>query len=110
MKVTTTCIAPPEINLYYDSDLLLENWQRIYKRVKTRVIPLSERKIRSQDTGKRKDFDKLLQEFDKVYAEREIEKADYEAKKKEAYEKRPCFPTTSRPMQFRRYVSEKSDR
>lgn len=104
--IKTIAITPPDISFYFNTDLLLEAWERIINRVLTKIIPLSKRKIRSQDTGKIREFDLLLKEFELVHERKKIEKADYEAKKDEAFKKRPRFPTTSGIIKFRRYVSE----
>ena len=90
----------------FSADLLLDPWERIIKRVITKTIPLSGRKIREQDTGKRQVFDVLLKEFHEVHERKKAEKVEYESKKKEAFEKRPRLPTSSGTVKFRRYVSE----
>ena len=101
-EITTIVSFPPPILQYFDPYLLLDYIERLLRRVQTIIIPKSAKKIRLQDVGKRRDFDKLLIEFHEVYERKTIEKAEYKAKIKEKAQKRPHIPNSGGVMRFKR--------
>lgn len=98
--IQTITILPPQITTQFD-EMLLDPLYGLWKRFEDKIKPLY-RKIRSQDVGKRKEFDKLTKEFEELYERKKIEKADYEAKIKNA-KKRPSIQNTGRTMRFTRF-------
>ncbi len=104
--ITNITSFPPPIQQSFSTDLLLDFWEKVVKRVYTKIIPLSNRKIRAQDTGKRKQFDAVLKEFIKEHERKKIEKVEYETKTKEAIEKRPRIPNTGGTFRFSRIIRE----
>jgi hypothetical protein len=79
------------------------------KYIENEVIPLSIKKIRPQDIGKRRKFDELLKEFREVYERKKTEEANYDAKVKEEIKKRPSFSNTGRTFIFKRMEAIKTD-
>ena len=100
--ITTSACLPPLISFGF-STYLLDPLFGMKVRVEETIIPLSLKKIRSQDVGKRKEFDKLLKEYQEVYGRKKNEEAEYKAKIKEAAEKRPRFPNAGSTMRFKRF-------
>ncbi len=67
-----------------------------------KIIPKSDKKIRPQDTKRRRIFGALLKEFYEEYERKKKEEDDYKAKVKAA-KKRPHFPDTGRTCSFKRF-------
>lgn len=105
--IKTVCCLPPPIQQYFNPLLLMEGHDRKKHYVENKIIPLSLKKIRSQDVGKRRQFDKQLKEFYQVYERKKIEKANYDAKIKEAAKKRPSLPATGGTCRFTRMEPQK---
>lgn len=100
--ITTASLPPPILQSF--NPYLLDNAIRRKKRIlDDRILPLSLKKIRPQDVGKQREFQKLLKEFEEVYGRKTIEKAEYDAKVKEAAQKRPSIPNSGATMRFKRY-------
>ena len=104
MSVTTNVHLPPNIVQKYNPLLLMNYFQRVKWRVDNVILPLSSKKIRPEDVGKRREFDKLMKEFEEVYGRKEAEEADYKEKIKEKG-KRPCLPIAGATISFKRMVS-----
>jgi hypothetical protein len=101
-KGKTTTILPPPITTYF-SPYLLDPLLGSLIYVEKTLIPLSLKKIRIQDTGKRKQFDELLKKYRETYEWKKAEEAEYNQKIKEAVQKRPSLHSTKKPMQFTRF-------
>lgn len=95
------CVLPPIANQHLNPALLGPSpGLKIY--AEDKLIRLANKKIRSQDVGKRKEFDRLLIEYRKVYERKKIEEAEYKEAFEKAKKKRPCIPNTSKTAIFRR--------
>lgn len=101
----TISMLPPEIRQQFSETLLDPLLDRL-RRVERKLILLADRKIRAQDTEKRKMFDALLEEFMELYERKTVEKAQYQAKIENA-KKRSCIPATGGVVRFTRVESER---
>lgn len=81
---------------------LLDPLYGFYMDVIEKLVPFANRKIRPQDVGKRREFDKLLKEYKETYERKKIEKANYEAEIKEKIKKVPRIPSTGETVRFKR--------
>lgn len=102
MTTITTSVAPPKIAFGFNPYLLETTLQRMQRRVNSKILPLSLKKIRLQDIGKRKQFDGLLAKFKETYERKTAEEADYKAKIAEKIKERPCISASGGTMRFRR--------
>ena len=100
--------SPPEIKQSLDK-YLLDPLYGIYIQIKENLITLADKKIRKQDVGRRKVFDRLLKEYEEIYVRKKAEEADYNSKVKEAIEKMPCFPNVTKTMRFKRLETLTND-
>ena len=101
MIKTISILAPP---IRFDLDpFLLDPLLGMKRRLDNELIPRSKKKIREQDGGKRREFDKLLKEFEEVYERKKDEEVVYKARIKKAIEKRPHISATGRTVQFKRF-------
>ena len=100
--VTTVVNLPPPILGYFNSDLLMDFLARSYKRFSQDICRLQHKKIRPQDVGKRKEFDKLAKLYLEEYERKKIEKEKWEAETRELAKKRPRFPNASSTCRFTR--------
>jgi len=89
----------------FDPHLLMTTLQRYMYSVTKEIVPYSQRKIRPQDTKKRKIFDQLLKEFQDLHEWKTIEEAEYKAKIEEESKKRPHFPLIGSTIRFKRLSS-----
>ena len=105
--ITTISTLPPQITQQFNR-WLLDQLGAILHHVKTVIIPLSNRKIRECDMGKRREFDKLLKEFYEVYESKQNEKTEYEAEIKEKTKKGSGFPVTGKTVRFKKIQREES--
>ncbi|HEX4374902.1 MAG TPA: hypothetical protein VHZ50_16475 [Puia sp.] len=103
MKTTTISLPPPLITKYFDP-YLLDRLLGMYKKVQNRIIPLSKKKIRDQDVGKKKEFMSFLEKFYEEYERKKIEEAEYKEKIKN-YKKRSSLPNTAETFRFKRFQS-----
>lgn len=104
--ITTTTSIPPQIVQYFNR-YLLDPLYGSLRDLEDRLIPIANKKIRACDTGKRKEFDKLLKEYRETYERKKAEEAHYNAEINEKIKKRPSFPTTGKTMRFERVVPQK---
>lgn len=104
MTITTVV---PIISTSFDP-YLLDPMKGIKIRMEKIIIPLSIKKLRTQDVGKKRDFDKLLKQFYEVYERKKIEKEKYETKIKNA-SKRSGISSQGGTCQFRRFSDTKQD-
>ena len=104
MIVTTTNV-PPAIQQYFNRFLLDFLYGLLYK-LENEILPRSLKKIRPQDTGKRKLFNLLYKEFYEVYERKKIEEAEYKEKVSKAAQKVPRIPTTGGIARFKRFQPE----
>jgi len=102
MKSTTISIVAPKILSSFSPDLLISILDRNKKNVETKILKLQRIKIRTQDLGKRKEFDKLIKEYYEEYERKKTEEKNYETKIKDAHE-RSRLSTSSSTVQFKRY-------
>lgn len=101
-RITTTSILPPFCRYWYDS-FLLDPLLGLKIKMENKIIPLSIKKIRPQDVGKRREFDKLMEQYLEVYGRKKNEETEYKAKIEEATKKRPSFSNTGSTMRFERF-------
>lgn len=87
-KIMTAANLPPVIMQYYNP-LLLDHLNFLLSKVEMEIIPLANRKIKPEHTGRRKQFDKLLKEYREEYERKKIEQVKYRAAIKEKAKKRP---------------------
>lgn len=73
------------------------------KRVENVINPLSMRKIRDQDTGKRKEYNELLIKFMETYERKKAEEKKYK-EKIENSEKIPYLPNQGSTCKFTRFL------
>ncbi len=107
----TTSSLPPPIELGFDPRFLYGFLKYKKYRLEEEIIPLSIRKIRDIDTGKRREFDKLLKEFKEEYERKKAEEAEYEAKIEEALQKRPHISASSGVRRFKKMdPNDRSDK
>ena len=92
----------PIIKQMFDPDLLLDFLGRSLKRLNTKIFPLSEKKIRPQDIGKRRDFDRMKIEFEELYVRKKAAQEKYDKESKELSEKRPRLSAKGGTCMFKR--------
>lgn len=105
MVITTITNLPPPIIQHFNR-FLLDFLLGLLMMVGEKIIPLSVKKIRPQDVGKRREFDLLHKEFTEVYERKKAEEAEYKSKVKKASEKVPRLPNSSGTMRFKRFRSK----
>lgn len=94
---------PPKILQSFSSLLLLYGTIKYYSYVFEHVIiPLSNKKIRFQDVGKKREFEELKKEFMDLYGSKEKEETDFDAETKKMVEERPHLSSTGIICKFRR--------
>lgn len=90
MTIITTTSCPPLIDKFYSQDLLsrpIRTPLNHAKKMIEKAIEKSKKKIRPQDTRKKREFDELLKQFEVLHGWKTDEKNDYDRKRKEMYEK-----------------------
>lgn len=90
MRITTTCIGPPEIKTKFNPNLLLISEDVFgYWDIKKRELQRIKKELTKVPYGKKKIeiITKLIQEFEEKYERSKIAKDDYDAKKKATFEK-----------------------
>lgn len=101
--ITTTILPPPilqHFNVY-----LLDYLAGILNDVNNNIVPLAIMKIRKQDIGKQREFNKLYNDFLETYERKKIEEAEYKAKIKEMVQKEPCISNSGKTARFTRMES-----
>ncbi len=101
MTVITTLNALPPFILQHFNSYLLDPLLAMKMNVENKIIPLSKRKIREKDTGKKKEFEKLLKEYQETYERKKIEEEEYKTKIENA-KKRPSIHLTAGTTRFTR--------
>lgn len=98
--MTTTTIQAPQIKQAFNPYLL----DPFYGLLLTfeKLCANAKKKIRLCDIGKRREFEKLSEQFRETYERKKKEKTEYEAKIKNA-PKRPGIPTTGKTCMFRKH-------
>lgn len=91
----------PEILQHFNPDWLLPYPDGLKRKVETKFLPLAKKKIRSQDTGKHREFEKLKLKFMEAYERKKTEEKKYFEKIKNST-KRSCLPDAGGTMRFRR--------
>lgn len=105
---TIVNMCPPTLlHQSFDPDMLLDFLGRAIKRLNKHIIPLSHKKIRAQDVGKRKQFDKLCTLYLEEYGRKTIERERYKKEIEEAVQKRPRLSSAGGTMRFSRMDSAK---
>ncbi len=102
MTTTISCL-PPDILTSYDP-YILDRLLGLKMHIKNYVEPLFLKKNRAQDAGKRKEFNKLLREFEEIYERKKIEEKEYHEKIKNSA-KRSCLPIAGPTCRFKRFQS-----
>ena len=97
----TVSVLPPQIKQTFNKNLLMTYIERIKYDLETKIIPLSNKKIRPQDVGKRKQFESLKNKFMDTYERKKIAQLEYDAEKKKKAEEMPSFSTTETTRIFR---------
>lgn len=109
--MATVTILPPAILQSFSPLLLmdfLESLERVYL---PKILSLAAKKIRPQDVGKKRTFDRLVQRTRCVLECKKAEKAQYEAAIEEEEKKRSRVPNSRHTCVFRRPPpKESSDR
>jgi len=105
--IKTMSNLPPKLIQCFDSELLLDFLERSYKRFTGKICRLQRKKIRPQDIGKRKEFDKLAKMYLEEYERKKIEKENYETETKELAKKVSHISTTGSTMRYKRMDSTK---
>ena len=105
--ITVNTVIPPAVIESLDI-MLLDPLLGMYRRFEKLVVR-AEKKIRAQDVGKRRDFDKMSRQFEEVYERKKAEEAEYKKSVKEASQKRPCLSATGSTLKFKRFQREKQD-
>lgn len=95
--------APPPVLTNFNP-YLLDPLMGIRHHVEKHLCRLYRKKIRPQDVGKRKEFDKLMKEFYEVYGRKKIEEEEYKTAIKNAPE-RPRISSSGGVMCFKRFQS-----
>jgi len=91
---------PPLIKTKFDKYLLLSQTERCKHIVEEIITPLSLKKIRLIDVGKKREFEKLLYEFMELY---ERKKNEEEIENKKTKEKMSHFPIKGTTCTFKRF-------
>jgi len=99
---------PPMIMQSFSCDLLMESWERIYERKYPKIKQIADKKIRKQDVGKRREFEKLEKQLAEAYERKKIEKVQHDKEVKEAIQKRPYLPNAGSTCKFTRFKDSKS--
>jgi hypothetical protein len=94
---------PPAIKYHFDPCLLYTTLERMHWRFNAKILPLSVRKIRPQDTGRRKQFDLLETKFKELYERKTKEEDAYQEKVKAMAPKRPNL-YTGQTIRFTRKI------
>lgn len=100
----TTTILPPPIKQFFDP-MLLDPLQGIKLTVENKIINLAKKKIRPQDVGKKREFERLLKQFYETYERKKIEETQYKEKIKKA-DKRSSLPAASKARPFTKFQNE----
>lgn len=103
MSVVTRTVIPPQIIQYFNRHLL-DPLFGLYCDVRDLILPRAKKKIRPQDVGKQREFDKLYAEFLEVYERKKAEEAEYKEKVSKAAQERPRLPNEGGTMRFKRYA------
>jgi len=103
----TVVSLPPSILQSFNANLLMSFLERIEKYVIDKIIPKAKKKIRPQDTGKQRAFDKLYKEYQEVYERKKNEEIDYRTARQEKIKKRSNFYASGQTCKFTRMDSTK---
>ena len=95
--------SAPQLTQSFDR-FLLDFLSGSLDHLEKKIIPLRDKKLRSIDKGKKREFEELLIKFRQTHERKKAEKAEYDAKIKDASE-RSCLPYTSKTCIFRRLES-----
>ena len=93
--ITTISNIPPQVSQCFFPLLTYGTLGRLKYTFEKYVLPLSKKKIRAQDTGKRKIFDIMKQDFWLLYERKKIEEIDIKEKITKIAKERSCIPITS---------------
>jgi hypothetical protein len=99
----TVSALPPEIKQSYNPFLLMTAMQRMHKDYLS-IGAFAIKKLKDCP-GRKREFDKLADEWERVYGVKEIEEANYKAEVQEKNKKRSCIPTAGGTMVFKRIRS-----
>lgn len=102
MKVNYSVNLPPMIHQQFNKYLLMDFLDRSKMQLEEKIMPLSKKKIRDIDIGRKREFEILLVKFKEVYERKKNEKTNYEAALKEKAKERSSFPTSGGVCRFRR--------
>lgn len=106
MKIETIAHLPPLLIQEFDRDLLMNFLQRSYKRI-MKLSKLSLKKIRPQDIGKRRDFEKLSKLYLEEYERKKIEEEKYQEETRKLAEKVPRISNSGGTRRFTRMDARK---
>jgi predicted methyltransferase MtxX (methanogen marker protein 4) len=84
----------------------LETYLERKLRYKNELITFSKKKIRIQDVGRQRDFDRLLKEYEELYERKKTEEVEYNAACEEKAKKRPHISNTGGIIRFSRMESK----
>lgn len=100
----TTSNFPPQIKQSFDKFLLMTTLERTHWNYCNKIVPLAVKKL-INCPGRQREFDKLMDEWEKIYGIKKNEEAHYEAKRQEKIKKRSSISTSEGTMQFKRIRS-----
>lgn len=69
--INTVTNLPPQI-LQKFNRFMLDPLYGIIMHIKENIVPLADKKIRPQDIGRRKEFDRLLKQAEEIYERKKI--------------------------------------
>lgn len=100
----TKTIIPSPLTQYLNP-YMLDPLLGILAHVEKKIIPHAFKKIRPQDVGKQREFDKLKIKFMETYERKKAEEKEYNEKIKNAA-KRSSFPASSATVKFTKFQSK----
>jgi predicted transcriptional regulator len=104
MKTTTISSIPPQIIQSFNKKLLMSIIEISKETVESEIIRLYYKKIvlRPKNSGKRKEFDKLIKEYYEEYERKKTQEEKYKAKIKDS-QQRSSISNSSSTMRFESY-------
>lgn len=99
--MTTHSKLPTLIKQSFDP-FLLHRLRWSIKRLEDKIIPLAKKKIRPQDLGKMREFEKLKTQIREEYERKKAEETIYDEKIKNT-SKRSYTPSTGATVRFKKF-------
>lgn len=99
--ITIISILPPPIKQTFNRFLLMTTLERMRWIYRNKIIVLAIKKLQNCP-GRQREFDKLMDEWEKTYGIKEAEEVNYKAEVQEKIKKRSCVPTSSGTVLFKK--------